>query len=285
MNERLKNAKIKDIAVTNLIYYDSVKEEFLKQFCYRNRISYLPAADRKSVYKLNHSGFTPISLSQDYCLAPDELLFDLNTVKKFEKIDENEIKFLVDKGSIIGVVHIVDYNNEFVAVEIYRSFHRFENALRSLLMKNGLSNEDLISWVKINRDAEMFNSNEGFYWSDKYKRLMPLDPIKLSKVEKQRSMVYPFQTFYFSDLLEYALDINLLDRNIFITKSLYELRNFMAHNRHFIAMAESDEGQLIYNFNHLKNFVKNINTFFSASEELERLLNNNIKTSDSILIF
>ena len=197
----------------------------------------------------------------------------------------NEIKFLVDKGSIIGVVHIVDYNNEFVAVEIYRSFHRFENALRSLLMKNGLSNEDLISWVKINRDAEMFNSNEGFYWSDKYKRLMPLDPIKLSKVEKQRSMVYPFQTFYFSDLLEYALDINLLDRNIFITKSLYELRNFMAHNRHFIAMAESDEGQLIYNFNHLKNFVKNINTFFSASEELERLLNNNIKTSDSILIF
>ena len=144
MNERLKNAKIKDIAVTNLIYYDSVKEEFLKQFCYRNRISYLPAADRKSVYKLNHSGFTPISLSQDYCLAPDEHLFDLNTVKKFEKIDENEIKFLVDKGSIIGVVHIVDYNNEFVAVEIYRSFHRFENALRSLLMKNGLSNEDAI---------------------------------------------------------------------------------------------------------------------------------------------
>lgn len=285
MNERLKNAKIKDIAVTNLIYYDSIREENLKQFCFRNGISYLPASDRKSVYKLTNTGFTQISLSEDYCLAPDEILFDLDTVKKFEKIDENEIKFVVEKGQIIGVVHIVDYNNEFVAVEIYRNFYRFENALRSLLMKNGLSNKDLISWVKMNRDSEKFISDGKSFWTEKYERLMPSDLFRLSKVENQRSLVYPFQTFYFSELLEYALDLKLLDRIIFNTKSLYQLRNFMAHNRHFISVAESDEGQLVYDFSHLKNFVSNVNGFFAASAELERLLVNNKKISDSVLIF
>lgn len=284
MNDRLKKARIKDIAVTKLICYNPLHEDNLRQFCFRNGISYLPDVDRKFIYQLSEDGFTKRSLTEDYCLNPEELLFDITTVRKFERVDENEIKFVVEDGKIVGVVHIVDYNNEFIAVELYRSFFRFENALRSLLIKNGLCNQDLINWVKINRDYEMFMSDGSNYWTDKYERMMPSDPYKYAKVENQRQLVYPFQTFYFKELLEFAVDQNLLNKNIFNTYSLYHLRNFMAHSRHFVSVAESDEGQLLYDFNNLKDFVSNINRFFLASDELERLLAENVKTSDSVII-
>lgn len=272
MNDRLKNARIKDIAVTKLICYNPLHEDNLRQFCFRNGISYLPDVDRKLIYQLSEEGFTKRSLTEDYCLNPEELLFDITTVRKFERVDENEIKFVVEDGKIVGVVHIVDYNNEFIAVELYRAFFRFENSLRKLLINNGLSNEDLINWVWQNRDQEALNADGATYWAEKYDRLVPSDSSKLLKVENQRKSVYPFQTFLFSELLEFAIERGLADSNIFKTKSLYPLRNFTAHNRHFVSVSKSDEGQLVYDFSRLKNFVKNINEFFCASDELERLL-------------
>ena len=263
MNRRLKEAKIKDIAITDLIFYNKEKEELLKQFCYRNRISYLPAEDRKSVYKLIESGFSQIPLILDYCLSPDELLFDENTVNKFEKVDEHEIKFVVDQEEIVGVVHIVDYNNEYVAVEMYRAFFRFENNLRMLLKNKGYTNEDFIKWVKVNSKYEQDNGR-GDYWTSKYN--------KLSKNEKERKSAYLFQTFYLSDMLLYALHLKLLDETIFQTKHLRNLRNYTAHSRHFISVGISEVEQLVYNFDDLKMFVKSIKEFLVASDELEKLL-------------
>lgn len=269
MNSRLKNAKIEDIAVTDLIFYSRDEHQKLASFCFRNSISYLPSIDRKSIFVLTESGFVPKALHFDLCLHPHELLFDHTTASKFEKVDQNEIRFVVTDGLITGVVHIVDYNNEFVAVELYRSFFRFENSLRNLLIRKGFTNDDFIKWVRRNRDCEVNDPpNNGSFWRDKYEMLMPADPHYLSRAEKNRRMVYPFQTFYFSDILEFAFENHLLDKEIFQPRVLKSLRNFMAHNRHFVSVTESDEGQLIYDFKHLKQFISNIHVFFRACDEL-----------------
>lgn len=272
MNSRLRNAAIDDICVKDLIFYEEANRDNLYKFCFRNSISFLPAPDRKSVYKLTSDGFINRTLNFDYCLHPNEPLFAESTISKFAKVDENEIKFVVKDGLITGVVHIVDYNNEFVAVELYRAFFRFENNLRKLLMRNGFSNEDFISWVKLNRDWEMNESNTGSYWADKLATLCPADPLMFAKKENSRRSVYPFQTFYFSDLLQFALDYKVLPREPFNAKALRLLRNFVAHNRHFISIAESGDGQLLYDFNHLQLFKENMTVFFAAEDHLEQLL-------------
>lgn len=270
MNSRLRNATIDDICVKDLIFYEEANRDNLYKFCFRNSISFLPSPDRKSVYKLTSDGFINRRLNFDYCLHPNEPLFAESTISKFEKVDQNEIRFVVTDGLITGVVHIVDYNNEFVAVELYRSFFRFENSIRNLLMRRGFTNDNFIKWVRTNRDCEINDPlNDRSYWRDKYDTLMPADPYYLSRAEKNRRMVYPFQTFYFSDILEFAFENHLLDKKIFQPRVLKSLRNFMAHNRHFVSVTESHDGQLIYDFKHLKNFIADINVFFNASDELE----------------
>ncbi|QOW09791.1 hypothetical protein Q73A0000_05120 [Kaistella flava (ex Peng et al. 2021)] len=265
----LKNATINDIAVKELIFYDDSDVEGLVQFCHRNSISYLPSKDRKKVYRLIKNVFAEIELHHHMCLSPEDLLFEETTLEKFRKVNEHEIKFVTENEKIVGVVHIVDYNNEFVAVELYRAFFKFENNLRTLLIREKLTNEDFLSWLGHQRDIEVNDNDiDSDYWTNKFKSYFPLDEKHKSLKERERKSVFPFQTFYFSDILSFAIDQNILDENIFSPKSLTKLRNYIAHNRHFTSISESDEGQLIYDFSHLLKFIENINFFFISYEEL-----------------
>lgn len=273
MINQLKNATIGDIAVTELLCYDEKNIPKLLNLCRRNSISYIPSQDRKSIYKMTDDGFVQEKINDDLCMSPGELIFDEVTIKKFTKVDHNEIRFVLRDEKIYGVVHIVDYNSEYLLVELYRAFLRFENNLRSLLIKKDLKNEDFIKWVRVMSNCEIYeDDNTQNYWTKRYETLMPAEDGKRWRVENERRNLYAFQTFLFSDLLEYAIDCKLLDSSVFPSYILKKLRNYIAHARHLTSITEAEDGNLIYDFSHLQKFIADLKTFFFAFDHLAQLL-------------
>lgn len=269
----LKNATINDIAVTELLCYDQENIPALLSLCKKNSITYIPSKDRKSIYKMIEDGFVQETINDALCLSPDEHIFDEVTIKKFTKVDHNEIRFVLRDEKIYGVVHIVDYNSEYLLVELYRAFLRFENNLRSLLIKKDLKNEDFIKWVRVMSDCAIYeDDNTQNYWTKRYETLMPAEDGKRWRVENERRNLYAFQTFLFSDLLEYAIDCKLIDSSAFPSSILKKLRNYIAHARHLTSITEAEDGNLIYDFSHLQKFIADLKTFFFAFDHLAQLL-------------
>lgn len=270
MINKLKYATISHIGISNLIFYNQDKEEELVKFCKNNLISFLPSIDRKSIYKLSNENFENCKLEKDFCVNPFDRLFDTLTLKKFEKVDHNEIRFITEGGKIKGVVHIVDYNNEFLQVEFYRAFYKFENNIRTLLIKNNYKNEDFINWVLLKTKNET-NINNKNHWAKRYMSLMPSNVAELEKVKIQRLEVNPFQTFFLKELLEFCFDNEVLDQASVNIDSISILRNSIAHNKDFTSVIENENGDLIYNFKNLQRFIKHANLFFHAYEYVEEL--------------
>lgn len=85
------------------------------------------------------------------------------------------MKFVIENEKIVGVVHIVDYNNEFVAVELYRAFFRFENNLRNLLVRKKYNNGNSLQCIGFQIDIEIKDNNNSDYWTKKYQSYFPID--------------------------------------------------------------------------------------------------------------
>ncbi len=268
MINKLKYATIIDIGVTDLFFYDPDNEQKCSEFCRDNSISYIPSKDKKTIYKFNDSGFSNLKLDFELTVYPFDRIFDNATLKKFEKVNHNEIRFIIEKYKIKGVVHIVDYNNEKIQVEFYRAFYRFENNIRNLLIKSGYKNEDFINWVKIQSELENKEVDKNF-WINRYKSLMPVDRRTLKQEREKRSSSNPFQTFYMRELLLFCVDNNLVEQHLIKLDSVCNLRNNVAHNKDLTAKSNEENGSLVYNFNNLKSFVTKANDFFDAYEYLE----------------
>ncbi|SHG41002.1 hypothetical protein SAMN05444396_11162 [Flavobacterium segetis] len=267
MINKLKYATISDIGISNLIFYNVEKEKELIQFCKDNLISCLPSSDRRSIYKLVKGNFENCRLERELCLNPFDRLFDAVTLKKFEKVDHNEIRFITEGEKIKGVVHIVDYNNEFLQVEFYRAFYKFENNIRTLLIKNKLTNEDFINWVRLKSENENNLKNQE-HWKKRYNALMPFKIDDLERVKIQRLEVNPFQTFFLKELLEFCFDNDVIHREFINIDSICALRNSIAHNKDLTSIIENENGDLIYNFKNLQKFVLHAKAFFEAYEYL-----------------
>ena len=271
MINKLKYATISDIGVSTLFFYDSNKEEECYEFCRNNLISFLPSKDRKSIYKSTESGFEMFKLTPDLTLNPYDRIFHNSTLKKFEKVNHNEIRFITEKAKIKGVVHIVDYNNENLQVEFYRAFYRFENNVRRLLINAKYKNEDFINWVK--EQSETNNSEENIkFWQNRYRALMPENPIELKKQEDKRLSSNPFQTFYLKELLLFSANKNILEESLIKLDSITSLRNDIAHNKDVTSISEDEDVGLVYNFKKLKAFVNKANEFFEAYDYLEEMV-------------
>lgn len=275
MINKLKYATINDIQVSDLVYYSEENIENLIKFCQVNRISYIPSKDRMNVYKLEDGKFsTPIYINlvkKEMGVNPYDLLFEKSTIEKFEKVDHNEIRFVVERNKIKGVVHIVDYNNEFLQVEFYRALYRFENYIRQLLIKNNLNNEDFIFWVT-ECSKSLQKEYDRNYWASRLNALKPSNPKDLFRVEKERREANPFQTFYFKELVEFAIAKKLITRECIFIDEINSLRNSIAHNKDFTSTIEHEDGQIVYNFKNLKAFVFKAQKFFEAYEYLEELI-------------
>ena len=264
MIRNLKYAIIADIGIFNPLFYDEQKKEELAHMCRENGITYLPAKSRKSAYKLVNNQFVETKIEEHLKVNPYDKLFAQETINKFEKVNSNEIRFIMEHDEIKGVVHIIDYNNDFIDVELFKALLQFETNLRQLLIKNGLNNESFISWVREKPES----SNEGSHWN---RRLYQLNYQK-----EDRENANTFQTFYLKELMLFADSKNLLELYNSEIEDINELRNQLAHNKDVITYSDKN-GSIIYNFEGLQTFANQMKDFFYAYEVLaERVENQKI---------
>ena len=262
MIETIKYATISNIYVKELIFYEGQNEKELKEFCYKYGFSYIPDSDRKTIYKLINDEFVKVPLTDDLVCNPFDRLFDLETLNKFESGNHDEVLFVKENDLIKGVVHIVDYNNDFLNIEFYKASYRFERMLRDFLDKSGESNETLIKWIE-----EKVQDSD--HWSRRYDDLMPKNNMKRAKLERKRKDLKPFQSFYLNDLLYFATSKDLVSENFKKSvEAIKAVRNWVAHDKD-LAYKSTEVGKPLYKIEELRNFVINANQFFQCYEELE----------------
>lgn len=268
MIESIKYATISSIYVKNLIFYEEGNEKRLIEFCQKNGISHLPDADRKTIYKLKQDKFVEVPLTADLICHPFDMLFDQNTLNKFENGDHDEVMFVVEDDIIKGVVHIVDYNNDFLNIEFYKASYNLERMLRDYLMICGETNISVIDWMQ-----DKATNNK--FWENRFYQCMPINTEKRNQLIKKRRDLKEFQTFYLNDLLLFAASKKLVsDRFKKNIESVKQVRNWVAHNKD-LAYRTGELDKPLYHIKELKEFVANANNFFKCYEELEfKSLNN-----------
>ena len=262
MLDNIKYATISKIYIKDLIFYDVNNEVELKKMCNDYGITFLPNQDRKSCYKLTSKGFVGQKLSEDLICYPYDRLFDESTLEKFESGNHDEVMFVVEENKVKGVVHIVDYNTDFINYEFFKATYQFEKNLRSLLILKGETNDTLIDWMK-------HSSGKSDHWKRRYNHCMPKKENERNNQIKKRIDCSPFQTFFMSDLLSFIEYKKFLSQEFNSSiDSIKEIRNWVAHNKDLAHKAELDNNPL-YKIDELKLFVKQANQFFKAYEELE----------------
>lgn len=266
MINKLKYATIADIGVFDLIFYEKKNEVKLIDFCIKNGITFLPSKDRSKLYQLVSNKFELRDLSQDLCIEPYERIFDPVTLDKFSVFDYNEVHFIVEENLIKGVIHIIDYNSEFIQVELYRALFKFEVNLRKLLVKENFGNEDFINWIKTQVNTTK-TSKKVTHWKQRLNDIDPSDPKQKQKRLNERKEFKPFQTFYLSELLQFAASKDVIDKMKVNIDKIRKLRNKIAHSNSFTTYTK-EQGKLIYNYTKLSEYVQEINAFFQAYEYL-----------------
>lgn len=266
MIEKIKYAIISDIYVKDLKFYNKDKELELAKFCNQNGISFLPCADRKTCYKFINNTFVQQDLTDDLICKPYDRLFDEQTLEKFKMGNHDEVLFVMENDLIKGVVHIVDYNNDFINIEFFKATLSFEKMLRRLLELNGETNDTLLEWMNM----EKINNK---HWERRYFQLVPKEENKRKIEEIKRFNTNQFQCFYLNDLLSFAVSkkhlSEMFDNNL---KAITQIRNWVAHNKD-ITHKNYRPIHPLYNMDGLKEFVSNSALFFDCYEELEISMN------------
>lgn len=268
MIEVLRSAKISQIHIENLISFNSDNEEESIDFCKNLGITFLPSRDKKRCYKLNKNDkFEIVELENVPKCNPNDLLFSKETLKKFGE-DSDNVVFVLENDEIKGVVHIVDYNNEFIYVEFYRLFFRFEKMLRDYLRKQTMpndANDTFLEWAE-NRAKKYKKEDQKKVWQDKID-----NKFYTIKALKERSIFGQLQTFDLTELLIFAGSKKYFSCN---STKIADLRNWVAHSKDIVKQDKNDllEFQSLYNFSQLEYFNECTEEFFKKYEELESKL-------------
>lgn len=273
MIENIKYATISQIYVKDLKFYSEDDKQDLISLCSELGITFIPDKDRSTIYKLTDNNFVKSQLNEDLKCNPYDRIFDLETLNKFEKGNHDEVLFVIDNNKIRGVVHIVDYNNEFIYFEFYKLIFHFEKNLRDLLKKHNETNDNLIEWMLQKSKSSSSDTSRDF-WKKRYEQCFPDNLKKRIDLMKKRKECSPFQTFYLNDLLHYSCSKGFISENIKKNiDAINKVRNWVAHNQEIISKNESKIEIPLYNIDGLKKFVTNANIFFEAYEEIDARLN------------
>jgi len=264
MLEPIKYTTISSICVRDIVFYEKNNVENLIQFCKLNHISYLPGKDRQSCYKLNENTFELIEkIPEELICYPQDLIFSHSTIKKFTNGNHDEVMFVMEDGFIKGVVHIVDYNNNDLYVELFRLLLKFEKNIRQLLEKYGKKNEDVLNYF----ESESLNSS--FF----------LEKVEYYKSESGKARILNsniFEAFYLRDLLLFCFYSNILNKRDVNLNKITAIRNWVAHSREVIYI-NPDTKHPIYNIKGLKEFVENVQSLFKAFDHVEMKILNDRK--------
>lgn len=267
MLDRLKYFMIRDICMTDLTFYDKDDEERQIDFCTKNNITYLPARDRKSCYQLVDGKFEHVeAVPENAQCTPEDLIFKDETIGKFEADgNHDEVLFVMEDDYIKGIVHIVDYNNPQLYVELYRMLLAFENNLRKVLKRKRYVNDDLIIWLSERSKDQTLGQGERNYYTKAYNRHTS------SQEERRRHQTNPFQTFYLKELLQFMFSEQLVIGTIREVEDISDVRNWVAHSRDVTAI-HPDSEHPVYNIQGLKRFINQVRLFFKVNDRLLMVL-------------
>lgn len=204
------------------------------------------------------------SIPSDLVCNATDLIFSDKTIGKFEDGNHDEVMFVVENGLIKGVVHIVDYNNPNLYVELYRMLLKFENNLRTILIRNDFRNSDVTDWFKKMSEIASDERNRNFY-KKRFEELVFAPNIERINYSN------PFQTFYLRELTEFAIHNGLLKQKEVNPQKVGKLRNWIAHSKDATSVNPSDQHP-VYNMKGLKIFINLVCTFFNSYDLLEMKL-------------
>lgn len=247
MIDTLKYATISKIYTKDLKFYNPDDTKGSAAFCERYGITYMPDVSRDKCYEFLGDKFEIRDLSDVPQCSPADLLFSTATLDKFKEAKRaDDVLLVTEKDKIKGVVHIVDYNNEFLYFEFYKLVYYFERNLRKLLTLNKESNDSFLAWGRRG--------------------------ITENQLQECRALG-PFQTFYLLELLSFAMEKGHILMNEEERKAIGKVRNWVAHHPDILLNEKKEEQtDRLYDFSRLEKFVKNVEVFFQHYEILEAAL-------------
>ncbi|WNJ19300.1 hypothetical protein [Pontibacter sp. G13] len=134
---------------SSVVYFDSEYAEECAQFCATRYISSLPDISQSGLYhKYNRETeeFTRTEIPPEQIVHPMEDIFQHGMVEKFQTY---ELLFVMEHGSLLGVVHFSDYNRPEVYEEVYQKLYKLERGLIFLIVEYAeKKREDLIEFAQ-----------------------------------------------------------------------------------------------------------------------------------------
>jgi hypothetical protein len=278
MIELLKYANISLIYTKDLTFYNPADIPGSIKFCKTRGISFLPDENRKFFYELNEDIFLKRHINETRAVCnPTDPIFSKATLKKFENNNTDNVLLVTDDSrNIVGVVHIVDYNNDIVYFELYKLIFEYEKMLREYLVIKGFSNKSFKLFIDKQQLNKSLSSDDRKYWRKRHKEYFGSTVNEKSTYNERQLILGPFQTFYLSDLLEFFNYISPQEICIpqYASDSIKSLRNRIAHGHDIISPdiidTKENSGHL-YDFKGLSKFIDHAILFFKSYENLENL--------------
>jgi hypothetical protein len=262
-----KAITFKDIQTTDLIYYDSNMDikNICYDFCDRRDIDFLPSIVGKEkdgeykIFKLDRENrnFKKINIKEDQKISLNHNIFDLDVLTHFEK---NKVLFVFDKiknGSLSGIVHFSDYNNEVVSHFLYSYLHKFEKALREVLKIKNIDDSAIHEYFITQKNKCKDNSKE--YRKYEY---------RIDEFNDNKDLNSSFQNYYIDDLIG-ILKAKKILASIDIDQ-IRSIRNDVMHIHNFVKKVDANSNSLKYDFNSFKNSLKKVLYF---NKQFKTLLN------------
>jgi hypothetical protein len=241
-----------DIVERNVFFYDEKVKDICIEFCKILALDYLPSLDGRHKFELRGNVFLCTEIEDWLWVDDEDPVFHPDAFKRFKPKDKNSgpegkeqnILFVRQHGTFVGVVHISDYNRTPVMKVLQDWVTEFEYLLRRYLFELGKTDSDIIEKFIIETPKDE-------------KRKKDLD-----KKIKKGTRLHPFQIFYLRELMLYvkgfAPPLSLSDQEV---EDINRLRNIAMHGNDVV----QNDG-LIYD-------VATLSTLFNRVNTLERKLN------------
>lgn len=259
MNNILNESDIKiklhfdRIMTSQVLFYDNSFEAICMNYCQERYISYLPSLDNFDIcYRFADRKFQEERIDESQKVSVDDDIFDKLVVEKFEA---HQVLFVFEKNELVGVVHFSDYNRSPVFIYVYSLLLAFEKGLRELLIRIGLSNEDMIEFLELHQNENDYYKKQLEYYSG-------------SKIKDEMKELETFQMFYLKELIGLVNYKKILR----LSESVNYIRNIVMHAKNPVKYEDYEVAGLIYNIESFKKFFESIK---SLQSELREVTNKN----------
>lgn len=236
---------IADIQMTDLIYYDEAYCAECYAFCKERDIDCLPSVDDPDTFFQRNDDsmqFDKQEITGARHLDAATFIFRPDLLARFQT---HPLQFVFDHGTLTGVVHFSDYNQDVVSTFLYAQFAKYERELRSLIERSGLKREDMLI-----RFDELKDSAENNKRRNKYGRKRGI----AEKNHKDHPNLAPFDDFYLDDLIDLAGGRKVIQ----LDDEVVALRNMIMHSRDSVNMADASTPDYIYRVDTFELFFKRV---------------------------